>query len=134
MKPPILKLATWADYADVVDQRMTILRAFSYMEVESLPVECRCIAAIQIETDDLQSSTTLLLRLKDYEGTIAVELECLLEPHRTLTDRFLSQIVAEFHFELKKHEYSLEMSLKENGAKLGELALPVVTKHMLRNT
>ena len=133
MKQPTLKLATWADYADVVDQRMTILRAFSYAAVPQLPCKYRCLAAIQIETDDLQPPMTLRLQLKDFEGTIAAHSEIEAVPHRTMTDRCILQIVSTFEFEMKKIEYTLEISQKENGFVIGELSLPVVTETMKKN-
>ncbi|QDV61116.1 hypothetical protein [Crateriforma conspicua] len=133
MKPPKLKLATWADYADVVNQRMTILRAYSYADVQSLPCEYHCLAAIQIETDDLQPPMTLLLQLIDYEGTHAATAEIPVTPHRTLTDLCVAQLVAEFHFEMSKHDYTLKISNKENGVLIGELSLPVVTADMRKN-
>ncbi len=133
MKPPRLKLATWADYADVVNQRMTILRTYAYAEVESLPLDIRCLAAIQIETDDLQPSMTLRLRLKDFEGTLAAESEIPIVPQRTLTDRCIFQVVAQLQFHMTKHDYTLEISRKEDGFLIGELPLPVITAALKRN-
>ncbi len=127
MKKPTLKLATWADYADVVNQRMTILRTFGYLEVESLPSPVRCFFAIQLEFDDLQPETHLHLRLQDYEGTVVADESLAIQPHRTLTDRYLSQMVGLFQFEAKKHEYSLKILNKDTGELIGELALPIVT-------
>jgi hypothetical protein len=127
-KNPIVNILTWCDYADIVDEKMTILRTSSFALAESLPAQLQKMVAVKLQLDDLQPRQTLQMKLTDFEGSILHVEEVVLIPARTLSDKWVFQYVVSFQIKLEKIEYSLDLYIKETGTLIGTLPLPIVIK------
>lgn len=132
MIDPRISVLTWADYADIHDHRMSILRTFNYYQVESLPSVFRGYLAMQLICEDWQGKSTLQVLLRDKDYSVVSLSSIVVTAGETPTGKYVVQIPLHFEFQLECDFYSVEVSQLETEKEIFSLPLPIIVKSALK--